>query len=95
MGTKGTLVLDREQEIMLYKESDTSSRVTVKEGKAGPTMDTQASGGSGRRGQDGREHGAGQPWLHGGDRALGLVHSQQSRRRTSPAASRRSPWATP
>ena len=45
MGTKGTLVLDREQEIMLYKESDTSSRVSVKEGKAGPTMDTQASGG--------------------------------------------------
>jgi len=45
MGTKGTLVLDKEQEVMLYKESDTSSRVSVKEGKAGPTMDTQASGG--------------------------------------------------
>ncbi len=46
MGTKGTLVLDKEQEIMLYKESDTTSRVSVKEGKAGPTMDTQASGAS-------------------------------------------------
>ncbi len=45
MGTKGTLVLDKEQEIMLYKESDTTSRVSVKDGKAGPTMDTQASGG--------------------------------------------------
>ena len=27
MGTKGTLVLEREKEVMLYKDSDTSSRV--------------------------------------------------------------------
>ncbi len=45
MGTKGTLVLEREQEVMLYAESDTSSRVAVKDDKGGPTMDTQASGG--------------------------------------------------
>lgn len=44
MGTKGTLILDREQEIMLYKDSDTTSRVAVKDGQGGPTMDTQASG---------------------------------------------------
>jgi len=45
MGTKGTMVLEREKEVMLYKNSDTSTRVGVKNNSAGPTMDTQASGG--------------------------------------------------
>ncbi len=45
MGTKGTLVLATEQEVMLYRDADTSSRITVKDGKAGPVLDTQASGG--------------------------------------------------
>jgi predicted dehydrogenase len=41
-GTKGTLILEREKEVMLYRESGPS---TVKTGKSGgPTMDTQASG---------------------------------------------------
>jgi predicted dehydrogenase len=44
LGTKGTLVLEREAEVMLYAGSDTSSRVAVREGAAGPTMDTQESG---------------------------------------------------
>jgi hypothetical protein len=44
MGTKGTLVLKQEQEVMLYKTSSTSSRVKVKDDGGGPTMDTQASG---------------------------------------------------
>ena len=44
MGTKGTLLLEREQEVMLYKSSDTSSLISVKKDKAGPTLDTQASG---------------------------------------------------
>jgi predicted dehydrogenase len=44
MGTRGTLILEREQEVMLYKDSDTSSRIGVQEGSGGPTMDTQASG---------------------------------------------------
>jgi len=44
MGTKGTLVLAREQEVMLYAGSDTSSTVSVSSAKGGPTMDTQASG---------------------------------------------------
>ncbi len=44
MGTKGTLVLDREKEIMLYKDSDTSSKVSVKGDKGGFSLDTQASG---------------------------------------------------
>ncbi|MCA9175774.1 MAG: Gfo/Idh/MocA family oxidoreductase [Planctomycetales bacterium] len=43
MGTKGTLVLEREQEVMLYQGSSTSSRVSVKNDSA-TTMDTTASG---------------------------------------------------
>jgi len=45
-GTKGTLILEREQEAMIYKDSDTESKVGVTAGKKGPTMDTQASGGA-------------------------------------------------
>ncbi len=44
MGTKGTMVLEREKEIMLYKSSDTSSKVKVKEDNGGYSLDTQASG---------------------------------------------------
>lgn len=44
LGSKGTLILSREQEVMLFAGSDTSSSVTVSESKDGPTMDTQASG---------------------------------------------------
>lgn len=44
MGTKGTLILDREQEVMLYKDSDTSSKIGVKDDKGGPVLDTQESG---------------------------------------------------
>lgn len=45
MGSKGTLVLEREQEVMLYRNSDTSSRIKVKDDGGGPQLDTQASGG--------------------------------------------------
>jgi len=44
MGTKGTIVLDREKELMLYKDSDTSSKVSVKGDKGAYSLDTQASG---------------------------------------------------
>lgn len=44
MGSKGTLILEREQELLLFRDSDTSTRVGVKEDKGGPTLDTQASG---------------------------------------------------
>ena len=44
MGTKGTLVLDKEKEIMLYKDADTASKVSVKGDKGGYSLDTQASG---------------------------------------------------
>lgn len=44
MGTRGTLVLEREQDLMVYKDASTTSRVSVKDDKGGPTLDTQASG---------------------------------------------------
>ena len=46
MGTKGTLVLEQEQDVMLYKDSSKDTRVTVAKAKDGtPTLDTTASGG--------------------------------------------------
>jgi predicted dehydrogenase len=44
MGTAGTLVLEKESEVMLFKGSSTSTKVGVKESSAGPTLDTTASG---------------------------------------------------
>lgn len=44
MGTKGTIVLEREKEIMLYKDADTSTKVSVKQDKGAYQLDTQASG---------------------------------------------------
>jgi len=46
-GTKGTLILEKEKESMLFSLADTKSKIEVKEGKGGPTMDTQASPGGG------------------------------------------------
>lgn len=47
MGSKGTLVLEREKDVMLYKNGvSADTKLTVKKGADGPTMDTQASGGS-------------------------------------------------
>ena len=45
MGTRGTLVLEKEQEIMLYKNASTSAKAGVKVDKQGtPTLDTTQSG---------------------------------------------------
>ncbi len=46
MGTKGTLILEKEQEVMLYAGSDTSANVGLKATKGGYALDTQASGGA-------------------------------------------------
>jgi predicted dehydrogenase len=46
MGTKGTMIIDKEQEVMLYAGSDTAASVGVKANKGGYALDTQASGGS-------------------------------------------------
>ncbi|MDP6445986.1 MAG: gfo/Idh/MocA family oxidoreductase, partial [Pirellulaceae bacterium] len=42
MGTKGTLVLEKEKEVMLFK-NNTTAKVKTKDGDGGPTMDTQDS----------------------------------------------------
>jgi predicted dehydrogenase len=44
MGTRGTLIIEREKEAMLIPNSDSSTRIGVKEGANGPVLDTQASG---------------------------------------------------
>ncbi len=44
MGTKGTIVLDKEAEILLYKDADTTTKVGVKSDKGKYSLDTQASG---------------------------------------------------
>ncbi|QDT09383.1 Gfo/Idh/MocA family protein [Planctomycetes bacterium K23_9] len=44
MGTKGTLILDKETDVLLYRNSDTSSKVGVKKSGGGYALDTSASG---------------------------------------------------
>ncbi len=44
LGTKGTLVLDSETDVMLYRNSDTSSKVGVSKTAGGFVLDTSASG---------------------------------------------------
>ncbi len=46
MGTKGTMILEKELEIMLYAGSDTGASAGVKPAGGGYALDTQASGGS-------------------------------------------------
>ena len=45
MGTKGTLILEREKDVMLFAGSSTSTSVSVKKTDTGPTLDTTSSGG--------------------------------------------------
>ncbi len=46
LGTQGTLILEREQEVMLFSNNaPTTTRVSVTQGGAGPTLDTTESGG--------------------------------------------------
>ena len=44
MGSKGTLVLDKETDVYLYRNSDTSSKVGVSKKAGGYALDTSASG---------------------------------------------------
>lgn len=44
MCSKGTMILLKEQEVLLFKGSDTETKVGVKDDKGGPTLDTQQSG---------------------------------------------------
>ena len=45
LGTKGTLILEREKDVMLYKKSETMTKISVKDGAGGPAMDTYETGG--------------------------------------------------
>ena len=79
LGTQGTLILEREQEVMLFKDAATDTKVTVAKAKSGkPVLDTTASGGGPAKavGKAGPGNAAPQPRLHRGNGALGLVHSQ-------------------
>ncbi|RIK78908.1 MAG: gfo/Idh/MocA family oxidoreductase [Planctomycetota bacterium] len=44
MGDKGTLVLEQEQNVMVYKGNDTSTEITVKKDAKSGVLDTTASG---------------------------------------------------
>jgi len=44
MGTKGTLVMDKETDVLLYRNSDTSSKAGVSKTAGGYALDTSASG---------------------------------------------------
>jgi hypothetical protein len=44
LGSKGTLVLDREQEVLLFPLSGTQAKAGVKQKSSGPVLDTAASG---------------------------------------------------
>lgn len=46
MGTKGTLILERESEVMLYADSDTSTKVKVGKKDDSVVLDTTQSGGA-------------------------------------------------
>ncbi len=79
LGTQGTLILEREQEVMLFKDSATDTKVTVAKAKSGkPVLDTTASGGgpAAAVGKAGPGNRPSEPRLHRGNGALGLVHSQ-------------------
>ena len=46
LGTKGTMIIEKEQDVLLYAGSDTAASAGVKSTKGGYALDTQASGGS-------------------------------------------------
>ena len=95
-GTKGTLILEREQDLSIIKGPAAPSSVKVSAGgTGGPTLDTQASGAADGRRQERRRRAQSQPRLHRGVGALGVVHPQSRPGEPAPLRSRRWPWATP
>ena len=83
MGTRGTLVLKTESEVMLYKDGNTQAKAGVSVSRAGqPLLDTTASGDAApaRVRRRGRTR---QPRLPRRNRTLGVVHPAE---RLEPAA---------
>ena len=94
-GTEGTLVLEKEQDMSIIKGPAGPSGVKLSNGGAGgPTLDTQASG---------APTAAAKSAGGGGKVSRGYTEElehwawciRNRRRRTSPVAVRRWPWATP
>ena len=90
MGTKGTLILEREQEVMLFTQArprPPTSRSPKARTAAHARHDRKAAAArrppSARR----RSNRPVEPRLYRGDRALGLVHPQSRSERTSRSAS--------
>ena len=94
-GTKGTLILEREQELSIIKGPAAPSSVKVSAGAAGgPTLDTQASGAAARRRQERRRAKVSRGYTEELEHwAWCIRHPDPG----EPAAlrSRRWPWATP
>ena len=47
LGTEGTLILEREQDVLLFKRSETQTKIEVRGGSGGAVMDTYETGGGG------------------------------------------------
>jgi len=45
LGTKGTLILEREKDVMLFKRSEVDTKIAVSEGKDGAVMNSYETGG--------------------------------------------------
>ena len=94
MGTKGTLILEREQEVLLFSGGDANTKIEVRDDKGGkPAMTTYETGGGAGGGPGGHAEER-QPRLQGRDRALGVVHSQPVAREPAAVHARRWRWPT-
>ncbi|MGC3968413.1 MAG: hypothetical protein QM775_13865 [Pirellulales bacterium] len=81
MGTKGTIILETEQDYYLYPTAGTATFVDVVKRDSSVVLDTTSSAPpSAAAGEKalGRRR-SGQPWLPRRDRTLGLVHREQPR----------------
>ena len=76
LGSKGTLILDKETDVLLYRNSDTSSKVGVSQTSGGYAFDTSASGDYCRASRPSSRLGSCLTRVPRRDRALGLLHSQ-------------------
>ena len=47
LGTQGTLILEREKDVLLFKRSETKTKIEVKQGDGDAVMDTYETGGGG------------------------------------------------
>ena len=97
MGTQGTLILEQEQDVMLYKDSARDTRVTVATGKDGAPRarhDRKRRRAAAGGGRDRRLARPRPPVATPRRWSTGPGASATRPRKTSPAASRRWRWPT-